>query len=60
MTTIQIFLVALTVSVIGFIILCNKKSAGICAKCGAKSEALQNVDNQLLCEKCSVSARESS
>ncbi|MCL2690324.1 MAG: hypothetical protein FWE57_10835 [Chitinispirillia bacterium] len=59
MTTIQIVLVLITASVIGFIILSNKKSAGICAKCGAKSEALKNVDNQLVCEKCSELSTES-
>ncbi|MDR2727578.1 MAG: hypothetical protein LBB56_00475 [Chitinispirillales bacterium] len=54
MTTTQIVLVSLTAAIIGFIMLSNKKSPGVCAKCGSKSPSLKNVDNQLICEKCSL------
>jgi len=59
MTTAQIVVVAITASIIGFVVLNNKKSPGICAKCGSKSQALKNVDNQLLCEKCTTLSTES-
>ena len=61
MSTIQIILVALTAAVLGFIILSNKKASqtasGACSKCGAKSESLVSVDNQVLCQDCNSKAK---